>query len=559
MSSTAGRRAGAGQDDPPGLLEAVTCSPSARPGRPSGTPRRYRAPAPASARSSRSDWRRRDPSGCVGEVGDEREGLAPAASAWFRSVPEGLASAVAPCGDKGLLRRHAVQHRGVHQRRKCRLNGLDGPARRSSTTCSSGGRRQLQRGSATASAAGCSTGRSPAPGSLAGRTALVTGPTSGLGRVTARGAAALGARVVLVGPQTRTPGGSRTLSAEPRTARSAPVPVRRGRHGLARLRPRRGRARSWRRSRAWTSLVDNAGRHLPRAHAARRHRGHLRAHGRRPVRPRLGAAAAAPAIRRRRGSSASPPAGCTPRRLDLDDLEWASPGRTRPASTRGRSASRWPSSASGRAACAGSAMTFNAMHPGWADTPGLAEALPGFYRVMGPLLRTPEPRAPTRSCGWRRRPVRRAAAGGRLYLDRRPGRSTACRGRASELPSVVSCGPRSCGARAGSTRPRLSSTRSGDPEGPRRAPRSDRSPRSRAGCRAEVRSEALVERREAPRHPLQQRREVDGRRLVDEVDRVRASAAARAGAAAARGELDERRRARDDRAAEAGGAKGPRR
>ena len=29
-----------------------------------------------------------------------------------------------------------------------------------------------------------------------------------------------------------------------------------------------------------------------------------------------------------------------------------------------------------------------AMHPGWADTPGLAEALPGFHRVMRPLLRS---------------------------------------------------------------------------------------------------------------------------------------------------------------------------
>src|SRR4029077_5730065 len=35
-------------------------------------------------------------------------------------------------------------------------------------------------------------------------------------------------------------------------------------------------------------------------------------------------------------------------------------------------------------------IAFTAMHPGWADTPGLAASLPGFYRIMGPLLRTPE-------------------------------------------------------------------------------------------------------------------------------------------------------------------------
>ncbi|OLR93125.1 SDR family NAD(P)-dependent oxidoreductase [Actinokineospora bangkokensis] len=34
-------------------------------------------------------------------------------------------------------------------------------------------------------------------------------------------------------------------------------------------------------------------------------------------------------------------------------------------------------------------------HPGWADTPGVTASLPGFNRVMGPLLRTPEQGADT--------------------------------------------------------------------------------------------------------------------------------------------------------------------
>src|SRR4029079_12715740 len=34
-------------------------------------------------------------------------------------------------------------------------------------------------------------------------------------------------------------------------------------------------------------------------------------------------------------------------------------------------------------------ITFAAMHPGWADTPGIKAALPGFSGLLGPLLRTP--------------------------------------------------------------------------------------------------------------------------------------------------------------------------
>lgn len=39
--------------------------------------------------------------------------------------------------------------------------------------------------------------------------------------------------------------------------------------------------------------------------------------------------------------------------------------------------------------------TFAAMHPGWADTPGVRTSLPTFRRVTGPILRTPEQGADT--------------------------------------------------------------------------------------------------------------------------------------------------------------------
>ncbi|CAN5783465.1 hypothetical protein BH20ACT6_BH20ACT6_05650 [soil metagenome] len=37
----------------------------------------------------------------------------------------------------------------------------------------------------------------------------------------------------------------------------------------------------------------------------------------------------------------------------------------------------------------------HSMHPGWSDTPGIADALPGFHKVVGPALRTSEQGADT--------------------------------------------------------------------------------------------------------------------------------------------------------------------
>lgn len=40
-------------------------------------------------------------------------------------------------------------------------------------------------------------------------------------------------------------------------------------------------------------------------------------------------------------------------------------------------------------------IVFHAMHPGWADTPGVDAGIPGFGKLMGPLLRSPEQGADT--------------------------------------------------------------------------------------------------------------------------------------------------------------------
>jgi NAD(P)-dependent dehydrogenase (short-subunit alcohol dehydrogenase family) len=63
-------------------------------------------------------------------------------------------------------------------------------------------------------------------------------------------------------------------------------------------------------------------------------------------------------------------------------------------------------------------VSFAAMHPGWADTPGLAESLPAFHRWMRPLLRTPAAGADT--IVWLAAHPEPASTSGRLYLDRRP-------------------------------------------------------------------------------------------------------------------------------------------
>lgn len=63
-------------------------------------------------------------------------------------------------------------------------------------------------------------------------------------------------------------------------------------------------------------------------------------------------------------------------------------------------------------------VAFDAMHPGWADTPGLAESLPGFFELMQPLLRTPRQGADT--IAWLATAPRDDVQHGQLYLDRRP-------------------------------------------------------------------------------------------------------------------------------------------
>lgn len=66
----------------------------------------------------------------------------------------------------------------------------------------------------------------------------------------------------------------------------------------------------------------------------------------------------------------------------------------------------------------GGGVTFCSMHPGWAVTPGMSAALPGFHKVTGPILRDAHEGADT--AVWLAGATTEAAPGGLFYEDRKP-------------------------------------------------------------------------------------------------------------------------------------------
>jgi dehydrogenase/reductase SDR family member 12 len=67
---------------------------------------------------------------------------------------------------------------------------------------------------------------------------------------------------------------------------------------------------------------------------------------------------------------------------------------------------------------AGEGIHVHSMHPGWADTPGVARSLPRFRRALGPLLRSPAEGADT--LVWLAVDDAALATTGKFWLDRRP-------------------------------------------------------------------------------------------------------------------------------------------
>ena len=63
-------------------------------------------------------------------------------------------------------------------------------------------------------------------------------------------------------------------------------------------------------------------------------------------------------------------------------------------------------------------LSFHSTHPGWADTPGVAQSLPAFHRLMRPLLRNPRQGADT--FAWLCWAAEPEAQPGRFWHDRKP-------------------------------------------------------------------------------------------------------------------------------------------
>ena len=255
----------------------------------------------------------------------------------------------------------------------------------------------------------------PSPSALEGRTALVTGPTSGLGRAATDELAALGARVILVGRSAERLGEVRdALVARHGVDRFPAVVADMGSlHSVE-----TAVAHILDTERRLDVVVDNAGAIFPERTIGPD--GIEATLATLAIGPFALVAGLLPLLSEAGGGRvvAVTSGGMYTQALDLDDLQLnADPYSGTRAYARAKRAQvtlirewarRLPASN----------VTFNAMHPGWADTPGLADQLPGFYRLMKPVLRTPEEGVDT--LVWLAAATRGHALGGGLYLDRRP-------------------------------------------------------------------------------------------------------------------------------------------
>lgn len=251
--------------------------------------------------------------------------------------------------------------------------------------------------------------------SLVGRTVLVTGPTSGLGREAVSSFAAMGARILLVG---RDPARLERVRLE--------LDAWTGHHSVATYRADMSSLASVREATETILaaeprldvIVDNAGAMFPtRALTAE---GFERSLATMVLGPFVLTSRLLPLLTARPGGRlvAVTSGGMYAARLPLDDLSFAEGTYSGPmAYARAKRAQvalirEWARRLAPRGVVA------NAMHPGWTDTPGLETSLPGFADLVGRYLRTPTEGADT--IVWLASAAEAGRVTGRLFLDRRP-------------------------------------------------------------------------------------------------------------------------------------------
>ena len=251
--------------------------------------------------------------------------------------------------------------------------------------------------------------------SLAGRTAVLTGPTSGLGRAAAEGLAVMGARLVLVGrdegrlAQTR----DELVAGHPDLETAMVVADM---SSLASVRAAADRILASE-SRI-DVLIDNAGAMF--AERDETSEGFERTFAVMVLGPFVLTARLLPRL------LGSPDArivavtsgGQYTQSLPLDDLQYERGDYDGPRAYARAKRAQVALIREWARRLRDTSVVANAMHPGWADTPGLEASLPGFRDMMGDRLRSAEEGVDTML--WLAGAPEARARSGQLFLDRRP-------------------------------------------------------------------------------------------------------------------------------------------
>jgi dehydrogenase/reductase SDR family protein 12 len=250
--------------------------------------------------------------------------------------------------------------------------------------------------------------------SMAGRTVVLTGPTSGLGRATAGSFARMGARLILVGrdagrlERTRLELLAEVPGLEAVTVVADMASLASVRAAAAEILEREPRI---------DVIVDNAGAMVPTREVT--DEGFERTFAMMVLGPFTLVSRLMPRLLESPDGRlvAVTSGGMYTQALPLDDLAYergAYMGAK--AYARAKRAQVTLIREWGRR-LRGTGVVANAMHPGWANTPGLEASLPGFTGLVGGQLRTAAEGVDTTL--WLAAAPEARASSGRLFLDRR--------------------------------------------------------------------------------------------------------------------------------------------